>query len=108
MPVAGYDGKRVRLIRKGGKEDSQPLTEQGVEVIDEWLLHRQRFAKRVATQALLLRVHQNDWVHPHAPLCNAKILAYIFRLVSTAANVPHFSPHDLRRTFCSTAFRKGI
>jgi integrase/recombinase XerD len=110
MPVAGYDarGKCIRLIRKGGKEDSQPLTEYQVEMIDEWLLHRQRFAKRVTTQALLLRVNQNDWVHPHAPLCNAKILAYIFRLVSTAANVPHFSPHDLRRTFCSTGFRNGI
>jgi integrase/recombinase XerD len=109
MPVEGYDpvGRYVRLIRKGGKEDKQPLGELEGAALNAWLPIRMGFQKRLQTRALLVRVHTNDWVRPTSPLCTVKILENVFIDVAKKADVPRFAPHDLRRTFCTRGLDQG-
>lgn len=106
--IAGYDAARALLIvkRKGGKLAEVPLGEPERRAIDAWLLERKSFAKRFDSPALLLRVHRNDWVRPSAVECSEKYLREVCKHVARAAHTAHFSPHDLRRTFCTRALRR--
>jgi integrase/recombinase XerD len=109
MPIEGYDPvtRHVRLIRKGGKENNQPLGEPETAALNAWLPIRMGFQKRLSTRALLVRVHTNDWVRPSSPLCTVKILENVFVDVAKKAGVQRFAPHDLRRTFCTRGYDQG-
>lgn len=106
--VAAYDTAGfIKIRRKGGKEAELPLGDPEARAINAWLLERKRFERRIDSPALLLRVHTNDWVRPRQPHCSEKYLYRMCQHVVAEAKVPHFSPHDLRRTFCTRALRVG-
>lgn len=97
----------IKVERKGGKVEELPLGDPEVRALELWLVERKRFEKRIEDDALLLRVHTNDWVRPKQPACSEKFLYRMCASVSKEAKIPKFSPHDLRRTFCTRALRQG-
>lgn len=109
MPPEAYDSaaKMLRLRRKGDKEDELPLGDLEAAAIEAWLVTRASFARRIAHPAMLFRVQANDWVRPSSPECNEQKLKHLCTQLAAEIGIPHFTPHDLRRTFCTRAIRES-
>lgn len=110
MPVAGYfpEERVVRLRRKRGKEAVLPIDRRAAACLDAWMVERKALAKRLAgVDAFLVRVQRNDWVRPHTAVMNDRTLEYVLAQAGEAAGVAHFTPHDLRRTFCTLMLDAG-
>lgn len=97
----------LKLLGKGHKEDEVPLGPAESRALSSWLAWRKFFERRHRVPHLLLRVQPNDTVMKSRPTCDRKQLEYLCRRVAREAGVKHFSPHDLRRTFCTRAIRES-
>jgi len=53
-------------------------------------------------------VQKNDWINEKVPELNVRTLEYILKCVAEAAGVASFTPHDLRRTFCTRLLDAGV
>jgi integrase/recombinase XerD len=106
LPCDAYDAakRRLRVYRKGGKIVNVPLGAAEARALEQWIEARRGMRRLRSVPALIVRVHDNDWVRsreamePHA-------LAYLCLVVAKAAGIARFAPHDLRRTFATRALR---
>jgi len=110
MPIGGYDAAAevVRVRRKGGKEAELPVDGRACECLDAWARERQQWKARLRSPAFLLRVQKNDWINEKVPELNVRTLEYILKCVAETAGVASFTPHDLRRTFCTRLLDAGV
>jgi integrase/recombinase XerD len=103
--VAGYRrepvGGSIRLIGKGNVEDVVPLGEDEALTIDEWLAARALLEPR--SPWLLVRVGPRGTLFEGAMYEMA--LYRICQHVAEACGIEKFSPHDCRRTFCTSQLR---
>jgi integrase/recombinase XerD len=108
---AAYDPSKrlVHVLRKGRKQVDLPLGDQETEAIDAWLPYRRDYSsRRYRTDALFLRVQQNDWVREGSPELTVRMVEQVCERVCLNAGIAKFAPHDLRRTFATRAGRAGL
>jgi integrase/recombinase XerD len=101
------EARRLKAVRKGGKRVEVDVNSRSSETIDKWLSVRKDF-KHLQTPALLVRVQRNDQVRINTAQMNAKSLEYLYEVVAKDAGVKPFTPHDLRRTFCTRLLQAGV
>jgi integrase/recombinase XerD len=110
MPISAYDqaAEFVRVRRKRDKETELPVDEYVKAALDAWLVDRLALPRRrINTDAFLVRVQENDWVRPQTAQMDVKMLEYLLETVARKAGIGRLTPHDLRRTFCTTLLDEG-
>jgi integrase/recombinase XerD len=109
IPMVAYDapGRVVRVRRKRNKDVELPVARHVGAYFDAWLPLRRAMHHRFATDAFLVRVQANDWVRPQTAQMNDRVLEYVLECVARDAGLAHFTPHDLRRTFCTMMLAAG-
>jgi integrase/recombinase XerD len=109
IPIAAYDAgsRAVHVRRKRNKFVALPVSQRIGAVLDAWLPLRRAMQHRFATDALLVRVQANDWVRPQTAQMTDRVLEYVLTGVARDAGLAHFTPHDLRRTFCTMLLAAG-
>jgi integrase len=107
LPVAAYSARahEIRFIRKGDKEAIAPLGDEETAAVEEWLAVRAELAPPVDN--LLVRVHRDGSLREKTIVLDRRKLEFICKQAARDAGVAKFSPHDLRRTFCTTLLAEG-
>lgn len=100
----------LRVLRKGNKKVVLPLGLRESQLVAEWLPWREELSLRrhLKSDALLWRVHRNDWVRSKTPTLNVKSLEYLCDTLASELHLKPFTPHDLRRTFATRSRRAGL
>jgi len=108
VTVEAYDrrGRALRVLGKGAKERRAPLGDDEARAIEDWLAVRAELDLAPNIGALLVRVHRSGALGA-SPLLDRRKLEAICKLEAKRAGVLRFSPHDLRRTFCTTMLDEG-
>jgi len=91
------------LVRsgKGGKDRTVYLPQEAIEFVEEWLHVRGR-----STGPLLCQVNKAGRVVVRR--LTPQAVLFILQKRAKDASVEPFSPHDLRRTFCSDLLDAGV
>ena len=97
LTVVGVLPGELQFVGKGRKEAKQPIVQWAEEDLRAWLALRERFGFKCPTVFLQTR---DDGKAYDAALTPAGVWRMIHGL-GRAAGVPHFTPHDLRRTYAS-------
>jgi integrase len=83
----------MRVVGKGNKEREMPCPEMIAEVVEAWIAHR-----GIWSGPLLTSIKSG---HSQKRRLDRRSINIILRNRREVANVAHFSPHDMRRTFIS-------
>ncbi len=109
LTVSSFDqrARQLRLVGKGNKEAIVPLGDEVVGALEEWLAVRAELDLPDDTP-LVVRVRRDGSVGPKTMLLNRRKLEHLCKQIARKALGENFSPHDLRRTFCSDLLDKGV
>ena len=99
VDVAAFDGATVRVLGKGNKERSVPIPAAAVAALRAWL------ELRGSTPGPLLCPVRGRTVTVRAMSAQAIMMALLRR--AGDGDVPHLSPHDLRRSYITGLLRAG-
>jgi integrase len=88
-PMAGT----VRVVGKGNKEREMPCPGMISAVVEAWIAHRGRWSGPLLTSIKSGHIQKRR--------LDRRSINIILRNRREVANVAHFSPHDMRRTFIS-------
>lgn len=103
LDLSDYDRKESSLtIRngKGGKGRLAYLSTWGRNLLEEWIITR-------GSSPGPLFIPINRGGNPNYRHMTSEALYKLFRALAEGAGVPHFSPHDLRRTMISDLLDNG-
>ena len=92
------DGMHLLVQGKGSKEAVQPLDAWIGGAIEAWLAQRSRFA--FDHERLFVPVTPDGRAR-NRPMTSYDIWRFL-QFIGRSAQVDHFTPHDLRRTYCTT------
>lgn len=100
LSVKAYDDGTVQVIGKGAKLRAVPLGDGERAALEQWLAVRAEL--EIPPDApLFVRVERDGSVNPRTMHLDRKKLERICKQATREAGVERFSPHDLRRTFCT-------
>lgn len=94
--------RRLYVIIKGGDEGRGIFSQSTANYLSQWLSIRPTFAKAECT-TVFCGIGGNT---RGKPMTTGGLRA-VFREFAVKSGLPHFSPHDLRRTFATLAIRNG-
>jgi site-specific recombinase XerD len=108
LTVNSYDRrtKELRFIGKGGDEAIVPLGDEVIGALEEWLSIRAELDLGEG-MPLIVRVRKDGSVNPRTALLNRRKLEHLCKQIARKALGEKFSPHDLRRTFCTDILDRG-
>lgn len=104
MALADYDPQTGQVVvrrGKGGKQRVIWLPQEGRAAIEEWLTVRGR-----EPGSLLAAISPQGRPRPGRAMSTETVYARL-QVLADRANVPRFSPHDLRRTYATDAIAHG-
>lgn len=101
LTVRGYDVKarELRFIGKGARERITPIGDAEHTALEAWMAVRAEL-EAPPDAPLLVNVRSDGTLNRTVAL-NRRKIERICKRVARAAGVEKFSPHDLRRTFCT-------
>lgn len=105
MALADYDPQTGQVFvrrGKGGKQRVIWLPQEGCNAIGEWFTARGR-----EPGFLLAAITPQGRPRPGRAMSTETVYARL-QVLADRANVPRFSPHDLRRTYATDAIQHGV
>ena len=107
LSIRSYDrrARELRFFRKGDKESIVPLGNAELMALEQWLAVRAELEP--PTERLLVRVYRAGTLRPRKLHLDPRKLGHICSRAAKEAGLAHFSPHDLRRTFCTDMLAAG-
>jgi integrase/recombinase XerD len=108
LTVNSYDRrlKQLRFIGKGDKEAIVPIGDEVVEYLEQWLSVRAELDLAEGAP-LIVRVRHDGRVGLRTMLLNRRKLEHLCKQIARRALGDKFSPHDLRRTYCTDLLDGG-
>jgi integrase len=94
LNISNYNGDSISVIGKGNKERINPLPTYVASILDKWLAVRD-----VEHDGIFLKIFKGDNISKHR-LYKGSIRNVFIKIINKA-NIEHFSPHDLRRSFAT-------
>jgi integrase/recombinase XerD len=108
LTVGSYDrrSRQLRFVGKRDKEAIVPLDDEVIELLEQWLSVRAEL-DLIEPAPLVVRVRQDGKVGLRTMLLNRRKLEHLCKQIARKALGDKFSPHDLRRTFCTDLLEDG-
>jgi integrase/recombinase XerD len=109
LTVKGYDAKTrsVRFVGKGDKERVVPLGDAEHAALEAWASVRAELDLPPGAP-FLVHVRPDGGLNPGAVALNRHKIERICKRTARDAGADKFSPHDLRRTFCTETLAAGV
>jgi integrase/recombinase XerC len=102
LQLSNYNDGALTIVKgKRNKTRIVPLPAGARDALDDWILMRGQTAG-----PLFVRVLKGD--HVHAEGLTPHAMQLILDARRKAANIKHFTPHDLRRTFAGDLLDAGV